>query len=109
MRQLIITLAVLFSSFVFGCDLGSQPANQPSTATVDGVTYTLSLERVVLASTDTVKGRLVAANITSQSIRLQFPNQHQLRWRLLDGDGKEVLIYPTGWFPAFSYLDFPAG
>lgn len=107
LRTLVI--AAILNLLTFGCDLGSQPDNQPIVIVSDGIQYMLSLERVLFRVADSVHGELRATNVTSQQIQLVFPNQHALRWRLLDYFGQEQLTYPMGWFPAFSYLTIDPG
>jgi hypothetical protein len=109
MNQTVFVLAAVLNSLLIGCDLGSQPENQPTTIVAEGISYTLSLERVIFRLADSVSGELIVRNVLPTSVELQFPNQHALRWRLLNQADQEVLTFPTGWFPAFSYLRLSSG
>jgi hypothetical protein len=109
MSPRILAISALMNLVTFGCDLGSQPDNQPTVTVADGIRYALSLEQIVFRVADSVHGELLVTNVTSRQIQLVFPNQHALRWRLLDHLDRELLTYPTGWFPAFSFLTIEPG
>ena len=104
MTQTTISLLATLCIVVGGCDLGTEPENQPVTTIVDGVRYTLTFQHIVFSAPDTCDGNLKVDNITTETIDLQFPSQHALRWRLLNENDQEVLTNPTVGLIPFSNL-----